>query len=69
MSSAVGWTLIAIVFLLPSLVLLWPGYRYARRRNPRRRALGWLYLGASAGCALCLWFLVPVVVHAVFGAR
>lgn len=67
MTALFGWILIAIVFDLAGLLLLSPCYLVARRRFARRRRVRGIYLGASALCAVGLWFALPPLVHALFG--
>jgi len=67
MTALLGWFLITLVFGLCGLVLLWPAYRIARRRQPQRRGLGRLYLAAAAASGVALWFALPWIIHALFG--
>jgi len=50
-----------------SAALLWPAYRQVRRRFPQMLHPRWAYAAATAGCSIALWYLVPLLVWALFG--
>ena len=66
MTSLVGWTVIILTFVMISTGLLYPGYRLARRGYPGSTRIRWAYSVAVTICAVALWILLPVLVHALF---
>ena len=69
MTSLLGWIIIAVVFASASIGLLYPCYRLARRSFPDSRKVRWIYGTAAAALSIALWFLLPYLVHQVFGRR
>ena len=67
MTAIAGWTIICAGFSLVSAGLLWPAYRLLRGRFTQRWQARCAYAATTTGCAIVLWFLVPLVVGALFG--
>ena len=66
-TAILGWIIIGVIFGLPSLALLWPGYRLMLRAYPNSTWAVRGYITATAVCGVILWFAGPLVVHSLFG--
>lgn len=67
MTAIAGWIIICTGFSLVSAALLWPAYHRLRGRFRQRRQARWTYAAATAGLAMTLWLLIPLVVGALAG--
>jgi hypothetical protein len=67
MTAFVGWLILVLGFCAFSMALLWPAFRLIRRSYPNFAALLWAYAAATVGCSIALWYLIPLVVHQLFG--
>jgi len=67
MTAIAGWTIICAGFSLLSAGLLWPAYRLLHRRFAQPWQARCAYAAATAGCAIMLWLLVPLIVGVLFG--
>jgi hypothetical protein len=67
LTSLLGWAIIVLSFGGFSVGLLFPAYRVARRRYPESSYLWWIYGVAAGSCGVAIWFLLPIIVHHVFG--
>ena len=67
MAAVAGWIIICTGFSLVGAALLWPAYRRLRGQFARRWQARSAYAAATACTAVALWFLVPLVVGALFG--
>jgi len=67
MTALAGWIIICTVFCFVSAALLWPAYRRMRHHFSRAQQARRAYALAIVGCSVTLWYLVPLLVHVLFG--